>query len=155
MINEEIKMIRRLGPQDIEKIEEFFSMLENDPETTSKFHPHIFDKKNAKLIANYEGRDLYFGTFNDDKMLAYGMLRFSVDYPDPSLGIAVRPGQQGHGLGGEMIDYMIASAKESGSPSISLFVYKKNPATHLYERKGFVLSQSKRNNDEWRGVLKF
>jgi ribosomal protein S18 acetylase RimI-like enzyme len=147
-------MIKKLEKKDVGAVEEFFLAVAGDPETVVKFHPHPFDHQTAEKIANYNGRDMYFGTFVDNQMLAYGMLRFSDGYPDPSLGIVVRPGKQGLGLGSEMMDYMIVSAKESGSSSISLFVYKTNSAAHLYKRKGFVLSQSKREDGEWKGTLK-
>jgi len=139
----------------MDALEEFFTAITQDADTNTKFHPHPFDKKNAELVANHNGRDLYFGMFDENLMTAYGMLRFSKDYPDPSLGIAVRPGRQGQGLGSQMMDHLILAAKEAGAPSITLFVYKSNPAYRLYERKGFILLQSERETEEWKGILKF
>lgn len=56
-----------------------------------------------------------------------------------SIGIAVYKEFWGRGIGGAMIDEMIALAKKSGVTQLELTVMESNSrAISLYERKGFV-----------------
>ena len=56
--------------------------------------------------------------------------------------IAVDPAAQGLGLGGILLDTGIALAARDGAESIHLYVESDNPAVHLYERKGFVHTET-------------
>lgn len=64
----------------------------------------------------------------------YGFVEESI----PELSIWVAEGHRGRGLGGQLLDGIIALARERGMPGISLSVEKGNPARHLYERHGFL-----------------
>jgi len=56
----------------------------------------------------------------------------------PVLGIAVRDGIRGKGLGGKLIDYAIAEAKAAGKGGISLTTQFANlRGQTLYESRGF------------------
>ena len=53
--------------------------------------------------------------------------------------LQILPEEQGHGLGTAIIKAILAQAYDEGI-SVSLQVLKVNPARHLYERLGFVVS---------------
>jgi ribosomal protein S18 acetylase RimI-like enzyme len=54
----------------------------------------------------------------------------------PELTIAVRPGMRGNGVGGALLDELIVRCT-GRYEAIMLNVHQRNPAAHLYERKGF------------------
>jgi ribosomal protein S18 acetylase RimI-like enzyme len=64
---------------------------------------------------------------------AYGW----VDDATPELAIAVSPAHRGTGVGGLMLDRLLADARALGFPGVSLSVRVTNPARRLYERFGF------------------
>jgi GNAT superfamily N-acetyltransferase len=56
----------------------------------------------------------------------------------PELTIAVSPEMRGYGVGGALLDELVARC--SGKyRALSLNVHKRNPAKRLYERKGFTV----------------
>jgi ribosomal protein S18 acetylase RimI-like enzyme len=67
----------------------------------------------------------------DDQGFAY------IDDETPELGIALRPGYRGQGIGTALLNHLLEAAK-SLYPAISLSVSPNNPAIRLYERLGFV-----------------
>jgi GNAT superfamily N-acetyltransferase len=64
-----------------------------------------------------------------------------VDEQTPELTIAVVPGRRGSGLGGELLEALLARAREEGHTAISLSAEAEN--TKLYERHGFEAVEQK------------
>ena len=62
-----------------------------------------------------------------------------VDEQTPELAIAVVPSKRGHGIGDELLQELIAKAREAGYERLSLSVEPGNPARKLYERHGFSI----------------
>jgi GNAT superfamily N-acetyltransferase len=60
-----------------------------------------------------------------------------VDEQTPELSIAVVPSRRKHGVGHELIDGLLARAREDGHAALSLSVEKGSPAVSFYERLGF------------------
>ncbi len=61
-----------------------------------------------------------------------------VDEETPELlGLAIVPESRGGGVGGRLMDAVIATARSSGYKALSLSVERTNPAVRLYERHGF------------------
>ena len=56
---------------------------------------------------------------------------------EPELAIAIVPSRRGRGLGKELLEGLIASAKRDGFRRLSLSVEHDNPAIGLYEALGF------------------
>jgi len=57
-----------------------------------------------------------------------------VDDDTPELGVAVVAGRRGTGVGGALLESLLAAV-----PRVSLSVDRRNPALRLYERLGFVV----------------
>ncbi len=62
-----------------------------------------------------------------------------VDPQAPELAIAVVPSKRGHGIGDELLQALLAKAKEAGYQRLSLSVEPGNPARKLFERHGFEI----------------
>ena len=60
-----------------------------------------------------------------------------VDESTPELAIAVVPSKRGRGIGDELLQALLAKAKDAGYERLSLSVEPGNPARKLYERHGF------------------
>lgn len=56
----------------------------------------------------------------------------------PEVTIAVVPSRRGHGVGQELLDALLARAREAGHASVSLSVESDSPAVAFYERNGFA-----------------
>jgi len=56
----------------------------------------------------------------------------------PELSIAVVPDARGAGIGGALLDWLIAQARRREITRLSLSVEHDNPALRLYTRKGFT-----------------
>ncbi len=106
------------------------------------FHPHAFDAETAHLIANYAGRDLYYGArcAGDQRLVGYGMLRgWDAGYDVPSLGIIIEQQSRGRGLSKPLMLFLHAAAHERGCSRIRLKVHPDNvAAVELYKKLGYV-----------------
>jgi ribosomal protein S18 acetylase RimI-like enzyme len=60
-----------------------------------------------------------------------------VNAETPELTIAVRKDLRGRGIGGALLEDLIACARKAGLPALSLSVEADNPALRLYERAAF------------------
>lgn len=60
-----------------------------------------------------------------------------VDASTPELGLAVRPGDRGRGIGTRLISELMDAARRLGVERISLSVEPENPSRLLYGRFGF------------------
>lgn len=129
---------RQLDPSDEIVLGSFFEAVSRDP-TALRFRPHPFTVAQAKIVANYSGRDAYFGAWADGKLCGYGMLRgWDAGHAIPSLGIYVAPSARGTGLSGELMGAMHTAAREAGAERVRLRVAPDNaPARRLYEKCGY------------------
>lgn len=120
---------------DAPALADFFAALADAP----YFHPHDFDAEAARRIAAYQGSDVYLVGLRDGRVLTYGMLRgWDEGYDIPSLGIAVRPGQRGNGLGRAMMVALHEVARTRGTETVRLRVHPENVVAHkLYVSLGY------------------
>jgi GNAT superfamily N-acetyltransferase len=56
----------------------------------------------------------------------------------PEVTISIVPSRRGHGLGQELLDALLAAAREAGHSTVSLSVEADSPAVSFYERNGFT-----------------
>ena len=59
----------------------------------------------------------------------------AADVPELAIGVAVEA--RGQGIGGALLDALLAMARAQGYRAVSLSVDRRNPAVGLYERHGF------------------
>jgi len=85
-------------------------------------------------VVAFEGRNVYgaawYRLFTEDEP-GFGF----VDARTPELTIAVVPGHRGHGAGAELLEALLARAREDGYPRISLSAQPGQTA--FYEAHGF------------------
>jgi ribosomal protein S18 acetylase RimI-like enzyme len=60
-----------------------------------------------------------------------------VDEQTPELTIAIVPSRRRHGVGRELLDELLESARAAGHAAVSLSVESDSPAVAFYERNGF------------------
>lgn len=126
--------IRVVGPGDGVMLAELFASLD-----ATRFHPHPFTAEEGRRVAALRGRDVYAVMVSGGRFVAYGLLRgWDEGYAVPSLGIAVREGEQRRGYGRRMMDWLAAEARHRGAKRIRLRVDAENqPARRLYESLGY------------------
>ena len=59
----------------------------------------------------------------------------AADVPELAMGVVAEA--RGQGIGGALLDALLALAREQGFRALSLAVDRQNPAHRLYQRKGF------------------
>ena len=62
-----------------------------------------------------------------------------VDESTPEVAIGVEAAHRGEGVGGFLLDVLLAHARSENVSQLSLSVEKDNSALRLYERKGFAI----------------
>ena len=108
--------------------------------------PHPFTVDEAWGTANHAGHDVNALLVEDGRPIAYGMLRgWDEGYGVPSLGIAIRTGAQGRGLGRVMMEHLHAEAGRRGATAVRLRVHTDNVrARRLYESMGYAYEGEER-----------
>ncbi len=114
-------------------------MLENCSERTYHFfHPYPLTRESGLKIAANENI-ICFIAFADDGA-AVGYIWIGRAGEVPTLGICVRDGWQGLGIGRGLMERVIAEAKTGGKKGIQLTVMKDNArGIALYQSVGFVI----------------
>lgn len=129
--------IRQLNKDDKEIFWKYFQALSE--KTKDTFHPHDFDRETAEKICEGKlgGSWIKFIALEEDKIIGYFF--FSDPENDfPSIGICVRDGYQGRGLGKKFMNYLINEAKRMEKKGLRLNVYKDNEKAYsLYKKLGF------------------
>lgn len=130
----------RVGPAHADGLAALLAALQENGDSRH-FHPHPLTADEARRISAYDGADLYYVAKAGSEVLAYGMLRgWDSGFDTPSLGIAVRPGQRGSGLGHAFMLFLHAAARARGAPRIRLKVYPDNlSALRLYTGLGYTV----------------
>ena len=133
--------VRRLNANDVDGLSKLFALMRKDVHV-KRFHPHPFNREFAEKIAQYQGRDVYLGAFDDEGIVGYGMLRgWDAGFEIPSLGIYLSAQARGTGLASLMMSELHRHAWEVGAKRIRLKVYPENSrAIALYERMGYVFT---------------
>jgi [ribosomal protein S18]-alanine N-acetyltransferase len=127
-----------LGPDWERPLKRFLEALEAVGEQRF-FQPHPFTAEAVARLARHTGKDLYCVMVENDKVLAYGMLRgWDEGYEVPSLGIAVHPEARRRGCGRQMMGWLHDAARKRGASRVRLRVLADNlAAVSLYENLGY------------------
>jgi ribosomal protein S18 acetylase RimI-like enzyme len=137
-------VIRQAGPQDVRFLRDMLKhayhwRLNQDPDLPVARYVNNFGRPgDAGLVAWERGPvgAAWYRLFTDDEP-GFGF----VDEQTPELTIAVVPGRRGSGLGGQLLDALLARAREEGHAAVSLSAEAEN--TKLYERHGFQAVEQK------------
>jgi len=98
--------------------------------------PRAGDAGRVAVVDGHPAGAAWWRTF-DERDRGYGWV--ADDVPELSMGVA--PAHRGRGLGGQLLDALVADAREAGLPGLSLSVEDGNDrARALYEHRGFVLA---------------
>lgn len=130
--------IVRLSHATTEGLLELLQAIEKEGESRW-FEPHPFTREHLHSLCEPRKLDLYYVAAVGNTVLAYGLLRgWDEGYEVPSLGIAVRPGCRGMGLGPVMMEFLHGAARLRGSERVRLRVSDDNRvAIALYRRMGY------------------
>lgn len=131
-------IIRRLGPEDTEKLALFFEQ-NNRLEITDFFHPFELTLDMAAKLLQKNRSDLFFVMEKNGNFIAFSMLRGWDDgYAIPAFGIFVDHTQHGKGFGRLMTEWTLRWADQMPCESIRLTTYQDNQmALKLYKSLGF------------------
>jgi GNAT superfamily N-acetyltransferase len=93
-----------------------------------------------------------FGPFGVVGLLTRARARARLDMPSPAgalhIGeLDVDPRYRNRGIGGALLDYAEAQAREGGYRQMTLETTITNPARHLYERHGFRVVETRTDPD--------
>ena len=135
-------VIRRGGRQDVRFLRDMlhhaYYWRESDAEASepvSRYVANFGRKGDAAVIAIEEHRRVgaaWYRLFpRDEPGFAF------VDEQTPEVSIAVVPSMRGRGIGSQLLEALIARAREERYRALSLSVERDNPSIALYERYGF------------------
>lgn len=151
--------IRRMLPEEYTLLWDFLYEAIYVPEGFEGDVPRSVVNDDPRCRAAVEG----FGTLTDDRAFVatkdcsvvgacwvrttdeYG----HIDDETPSFSIALYEEHRGKGLGGAMMQMMLAELEGAGYRRASLSVQKENPAKRLYERLGFRIVGEGADDTEW------
>lgn len=134
--------IVRLGPTWERALGDFFEDLLAAGDEAF-FHPHPLDRTEAKRLANYRGRDLYFILTAGESVLGYGMLRgWDEGFDIPTLGLVIHPSVRGKGYGSALATFLNLAARHQGATRLMLKANKDNKAIlALARQRGYTLER--------------
>src|SRR5262245_51770620 len=135
-------MIRRGDAIDVpflrDMLHHAYYWRENDPQAAdpvSRYVANFGRRGDAAVIAIEDHRRVGAAWYRlfaaDEPGFAF------VDEATPEATIAVVPNMRGRGIGSQLLDRLLARARQEGYPALSLSVEKDNPSIALYERHGF------------------
>ena len=129
--------VRPLSAREIAALARFNAAL--SASSRALFLPHAYDETTLKRqVARHEqGEDLSLVAAKEERIVAYAFL-WEYDRPFPVLGLGVADTWQGRGLGGALLDRLVAAAVSAARDGIELTTVPHNArARSLYESRGF------------------
>lgn len=135
--------IRRAKEEDISLIAEIYN--ESVRNTTATFDTE--EKSLEERLAWFRNRDDNFPVFVVSKageVAGYGALNTWSDKAgynqSAEISVYIHPEYRGLGIGGQLIDFMIAAAAETNLHTIIARITEGNePSIHLHRKNGFVV----------------
>jgi len=142
--NDSAITVRRKQPEDGHCLGQ---MLADCSERTSYFfHPYPLTYESGVMVAADESI-LCLVAFDDQRAaVGYAWIKRARD--PASLGMVVRDGWQGLGIGRILMEQILVEAKTLGKKAIALTVLQDNkPALNLYQRFGFTVEEELQNQN--------
>ena len=135
---------RPINPHDIASLNSFMNQLSRETPYLNFHGEHIPLTKTEQLISAL-ARDPKSGSFlalKGDIIIGMALLlpdRLYKERHKAAIMVAVGKLQRGQGIGGALMDELLAMAKQRGFTMLTLRVYASNtPAINLYHTRGFV-----------------
>jgi GNAT superfamily N-acetyltransferase len=126
---------------DRKQLGAFFTVLNNDKETATFFHPHPFTSAYADTLCQQAPtrKDRYYLARFRGEVVGYAMLRgWDEGFAVPSFGVCVHPEVRNAGIGRLLLWHALKESKRAGVSSVRLTVYRCNHrAVHVYAQYGF------------------
>ena len=129
--------VRPLSAREIAGLARFNAAL--SASSRALFLPHAYDETTlTRQVARHtRGEDLSLVVAEDERIVAYAFL-WEYDRPFPLPGLGVADAWQGRGLGGALLDRLVAAAVVAARDGIELTTVPHNTrARSLYESRGF------------------
>lgn len=127
--------IRLMAEEDVDSVSKIETQIFSKPWTKQDFINAMSDRHNIYVVAEDEKKEIvgYCGIWG---VLDEGQIT----------NVAVRPEEQGHGIGFAMLTALLKIGKNEGLQQYTLEVRKSNlKAIKLYERLGFVEEGIRKN----------
>jgi ribosomal protein S18 acetylase RimI-like enzyme len=132
-------MIRRVGPQDVRFLRDMLRhayhwRLAQDPDLPVYRYVSNWGRRGDAGFVAFDGLNPYGAAWYrlfTPKEPGFGFL----DERTPELTIAVAPSRRGEGVGGQLLDALLARAREEGYDAVSLSAEPEQTA--FYEKHGF------------------
>jgi ribosomal-protein-alanine N-acetyltransferase len=141
-MNDQSPRLRRLTPADAEPLAVFYNGL--SPAALRTFCPlgpgTTPEACAAVGIGNLAGAETRYdlAAWRDGGIVGWGFIQ-GIEAEQPEFGLGVADDHRGRGLGGRLMDAVLAEAGRRALPSIFLIVVTDNTvAWRLYESRGFV-----------------
>jgi diamine N-acetyltransferase len=146
--------IQQVTPASIEKLRAFAEYTfrvawehMNDPADFEAYCRENFTA--ARLLAEMEvPGSIFYLVENDNELVAYIKLninRIPEDWPEKEQAVQleriyVAPGQQGKGIGKQLLDFTEKTAVDAGYPWVWLSVWQESPrSVAFYEQNGYTI----------------
>ena len=124
--------IRRAHDDEIEPLTQLFIRARNEMD----YLPRVPDEAAVPIAARIREHEEVWVAEEDGRLLGFLGIEQSTNLGAPVLEkIYVEPTDQNRGVGSALLE----KAKELRPDELYLWVFQKNPARRLYERRGFEL----------------
>ncbi len=153
--------VRRGGPDDFAPALEAWRAAEEarrggpaSPEHGGRVRAYLENPTAFPLVA--DGAEGVVG-------MAAGMQGLAADGAAPPIrglchigAVFVHPSRWGEGIGGGLVDAVLAEARSRGYDRAQLWTNARNPRAHrLYERRGFGLTGREGRDDFWQSIVHY
>lgn len=133
---EGIFTVREFSESDCELINEFFDSMGG--ETRALFNRRDYNRRGALKYCTRKDKTRRYYMFLLDGIMAGYVFFLDFHTTLPELGLALRDGLRGRGLGGELMRFAIATARGAGAGGLELTTHVANiRAQAFYEKHGF------------------
>ena len=147
-------MIRSLKEKEYNFLEEFLYQAIYIPEGFSPLERSILQDPDLQMYVKDLGQkdgDFALASEENGQIVGIVWVRLMKDYGyyndrTPSLSISLLPEFRAKGLGKQLMIAILDLLKSKGYPSVSLSVFKENPAVRFYRRLGFVVVEDRRDD---------
>ena len=137
--------IRDVGPDDYERVRQYFAGLSDASRVT--FCPHPFDDEHARFICETNDGQINVrvaatvGEGEAERIVGYCYCAGADTREYPTVGLGIIDEFHAQGLGQHLLRAVSEAAQARGEPGLELTVHKTNsPALHCYCKEGYRIT---------------